>query len=194
MTEKLRVLVLSRHVYQESDLILQLASPNYGRLSAIAKGARKSKKRFSGGVLEPSHYIEALMSRKNQDQELWIIEEAKIIDDFLGLRDSYDRLESGLWFLEVMTKVLQPRDPSAEGLFDLLGHGLKKLAKGGKVKVTRTQFALKILLQQGVLEREPWMAPYLALSMTQADTLPQGSITDEQCDWAEQLLRQYAQI
>lgn len=194
MIEKLKVLVLSRHVFQESDLILHLASPIYGRLSAIAKGARKSKKRFSGGVLEPSHYIEALISRKSQDQELWVLEEAKIIDDFSGLRDSYDRLEAGLWFLEVMIKILQPRDPSAEGLFDLVGHGLRKLSKGGHVNVTRAQFALKLLLQQGVLEREPWMDPYLALSMTQAEVIPQGVIPEQQCEWAEQLLRQYAQI
>ena len=45
-------LLLGRSNYRDADLILTLFSQELGRVSALARGARKSTKRFSGS-LEP---------------------------------------------------------------------------------------------------------------------------------------------
>ena len=49
-------LLLARVTYGESDLIVQLFTEQEGKVSALARGARKSNKRFSGS-LEPMHTI-----------------------------------------------------------------------------------------------------------------------------------------
>ncbi len=49
-----RALLLSRTAYRESDLIVQFFTEDRGRLSALARGARRSQRRFAG-ALEPFH-------------------------------------------------------------------------------------------------------------------------------------------
>jgi len=46
--------VLRTLSYGESDLIVTFYSHNFGKLKGIAKGAKRSKKRFAN-VFEPSH-------------------------------------------------------------------------------------------------------------------------------------------
>jgi len=53
-----RGLVLNRYEVGESDLLLVLLSPTLGRFSALAKGARRSRKRFVN-VLEPFTLLRA---------------------------------------------------------------------------------------------------------------------------------------
>ncbi len=43
-------IVLNKNEFRESDLIVSLLGQKKGRLSAIVKGARRSKKRFMGGI------------------------------------------------------------------------------------------------------------------------------------------------
>ena len=48
--------------YGEADRILHLFTPTYGRLNAIAKGARRAKSRF-GARLEPPSHVELRLHR-----------------------------------------------------------------------------------------------------------------------------------
>ena len=52
-----RFIILKKMKYGESDLILHAISMQGEKLSFIARGALKSKKRFGGGVLEPTHFV-----------------------------------------------------------------------------------------------------------------------------------------
>ncbi len=45
-----RAIVLSRINYGEADRILTLLTPDYGKISAIAKGVRKVRSKMAGGV------------------------------------------------------------------------------------------------------------------------------------------------
>lgn len=49
-------MVLGRTPFRESDWILSLFTDQSGKISALARGARKSQKRF-GGALEPMHTL-----------------------------------------------------------------------------------------------------------------------------------------
>lgn len=59
-TTETLALVLGRTLYGDADLIVQLFTEEHGRLSALARGARKSQKRF-GGSLEPMHTMNVEM-------------------------------------------------------------------------------------------------------------------------------------
>jgi DNA repair protein RecO (recombination protein O) len=69
-------LLLSKVVYRESDWIVTLFTEQRGRVSALARGARRSSKRF-GGVLEPMHTL-ALALDERPTSELMILREASI--------------------------------------------------------------------------------------------------------------------
>jgi DNA repair protein RecO (recombination protein O) len=53
-TQKTRALLLRRVELGESDLVLTVFTESIGRIAVLARGARKSQKRF-GGALEPFH-------------------------------------------------------------------------------------------------------------------------------------------
>ena len=50
-------LVLRRTAYGDADLVVSLFSEKLGQVSALARAARKSQRRF-GGSLEPFHIVE----------------------------------------------------------------------------------------------------------------------------------------
>jgi DNA repair protein RecO (recombination protein O) len=51
-------LVLRRTPYRDADLVVKLFTESLGQVSALARAARKSQRRFGGG-LEPFHTLEA---------------------------------------------------------------------------------------------------------------------------------------
>jgi len=69
-------LLLGKIDYRESDWVVTLFTERRGRVSALARGARRSQKRF-GGVLEPMHTLTlALDERPTRD--LMVLREASI--------------------------------------------------------------------------------------------------------------------
>jgi len=52
-------IILRRAVYADYDLILDMLTLERGRITAIAKNARKSRKRFAG-ILEPFCCLDAV--------------------------------------------------------------------------------------------------------------------------------------
>jgi DNA repair protein RecO (recombination protein O) len=162
------MIVLRKIKFQESDLIIQGINSRGIRVSLLAKGALKSKKRFGGGVFDPFHYIEFGLTRLPKgDDQLMLVQEAKLVKDFELIKKSYDRLQVGFQFLEMVYKVIQAGDAHGEALFQLLGNALTALEsyEEQQLEVLRASFMLKFLMQQGVLKIEHWMRPFLATSL-----------------------------
>lgn len=55
-----RIIVLKKTVYRDSDLIIRGLNSQGAKLSFIAPAALKSRRRFGGGVLEPTNFIEVV--------------------------------------------------------------------------------------------------------------------------------------
>lgn len=81
-------IVLDTVDHGESDLIITLFSQNTGRLSAIAKGAKKSKKRFVN-KLEIFTYLQVHYQQKNE-RSLAFLQEAEIHTSFVNIRHHLD--------------------------------------------------------------------------------------------------------
>ena len=96
-------------------------------MNFFAKGALKSRKRFAGGVLEPTHYIEATyMARSSRDADpLHTLLEATLLRAFPNLRTDYDRLEAALHMLALVHKLGQQGVVDSPDLFNLLGNALQ---------------------------------------------------------------------
>jgi DNA repair protein RecO (recombination protein O) len=189
--KKLRGIVLRATKYAEADLILQMILVNGEKISLLARGAVKSKKRFGGGVLQPTHFIE-IQFKPASGERLGTLQEALLVEDFAGLRTDYDRMELGLFCLNAISRVSQEGDAHAEGLFNLLGHALRGLERCQNLQLFKLSFCLKVLFQQGVLEAEPWMTPFLKNSLSQIAENETGfSVTSLQAQWAESQLGSY---
>ncbi len=78
-------LVLGRIDYGERDRIVRLLTPEHGRLSALARGARGSRRRFQG-ALDLGNRVRVILRRGRG--ELWHLQEADIANPRLSLREA----------------------------------------------------------------------------------------------------------
>jgi len=85
-----QALLLRRVEYGESDLVVTLLTEAEGKRSLFARGARKSRKRFTG-ALEPFRLIEATY-RARSDDRLARLEDASVVEGFDGITGDLHRL------------------------------------------------------------------------------------------------------
>lgn len=173
MLEQCRAIVLRTLRFGEADLVVHALTEKGQRLNFIARSALKSKKRFSGGVLEPSHCIR--MSYKGRaggdDEKLLQLNEATLDQSFPGLRKDYQRLELALYFLRLISSIVKEGDIEQPGLFNMLGHGLKALETSEDLFQLRLHFEAKILAQQGVLPPDQDFSRMVGVSLTQSSEI-----------------------
>ena len=79
MAHQSEALVLRRLPFGESDLILHLLLPGSGRLTAIAKGARRSVKRFSGTL----DAFERMLELEAETYDRWLASPQPILSRIL---------------------------------------------------------------------------------------------------------------
>lgn len=170
MEIKERFIILRAMKYSEADLILHAISPVGEKLSFLARGALKSKKRFGGGVLEPSHFVQFTYKQAGEGK-INTLNEATLLNDFKKIRKDYDHLEFALHVLECISRVSQEGDKNSEALFNLLGNTLKAVETTEDVLLLKMHFYLKFLMQQGVLTPEAWMAPLLRTNIMESNSL-----------------------
>jgi DNA repair protein RecO (recombination protein O) len=190
-----RFIILRKMKYGEADLIVHALSTHGEKLSFIARSAMKSKKRFGGGVLEPSHFVQFTYKQANEEGRINTLNEATLLNDFKGIRKSYDHLELALHILDCVSRVSQEGDRSSESMFNLLGNTLKAIENSPNVPMIKMHFYLKFMYQQGVLTPEPWMAPFLKTNITDFNSLVDNAelkkATDSHLSQIEFAVQQY---
>jgi DNA repair protein RecO (recombination protein O) len=102
-------LLLRRVELGESDLVLALFTESLGRISALARGARKSAKRF-GGALEPFHTM-ALELDEPASGELFLLRDATIDTTRLTLTTNLERMEAAGRALAWVRAAAPQREP-----------------------------------------------------------------------------------
>ena len=117
-------LILKNTNYGESDRILSFITPTEGKIRGIAKGARKSLKRF-GGCLEPFTLIEIIVSK---GKGLYFISEAKLVRDFRKIKGHIEKMSHGSYMLELTDVMLAEGDSdNSRKIFSNLLQGLEDL-------------------------------------------------------------------
>ena len=155
-----KVIVLRRHRFGESDLIVRSLNHQGALLSFFAKGAVKSNKRFAGGLLEPGHFI-GVEYKKSRTSSLHSLRQAHFLKRFEGIRTDYDRLNMALHFLRLMEHISQEGVEDSTGLFNLLGNALCALESSNNLSALCFIFEFRLLLNQGVLPVEAQADPRL---------------------------------
>jgi DNA repair protein RecO (recombination protein O) len=105
-------LVLKRTEYGDADLVLSLFTETFGKISALARSARKSTRRF-GGALEAMHTLE-LGLEERPTSELFSLRDARIAVPRMGLTSSLERLEAAGRALAWVRSAAPARTPEPE--------------------------------------------------------------------------------
>lgn len=183
--------VLRAFKHAESDLIVHTLSSEGRKLKLFARSALKSRKRFGGGVLEPTHYI-SFQCREGTEEKLGQLVEANLLEGFEALRQSYDKVQLALHFVGLIDRLGLEGAQDGRPLFDLLGNALTGLCVARDLVALRTQFELKLLHCQGVLPTIEGAEELLKRSIRspQEHTMEPQLARRLQLE-ADQLLRQY---
>jgi DNA repair protein RecO (recombination protein O) len=104
-------LLLRRVEYGEADLVLTLLTEKLGKVSALARGARKSSKRF-GGTLEPMHTLSVELDER-PGAELFTLLEAKLQVPRAKILSSLPAMEAAGKALSWARRAAPPRTPEA---------------------------------------------------------------------------------
>ncbi|MES2965591.1 MAG: DNA repair protein RecO [Bdellovibrionota bacterium] len=177
MQVKDKVFILRKTRYGDNDLILNCLTPAGARISLFARSALKSKKRFGGGVLEPTHYVHVMYEDKSSNRAenpLHTLKEASLIEDFPGVRTDYGRIELALHFVRMISDVVREGEIDSADLFNLLGNSLRAIEKSTALDKLRTQFEVKLLANQGVLSVEADEQALLATPISEHERIPLG--------------------
>lgn len=156
MLAQTKGIVLKTQRYGEADLIVTVLTASGNRLQLFGRSALKSKKRFGGGILEPTRYIqvsyEDRRSRLGGESDLHSLREASMIEDFEGLRSDYSRLEVALSLLQTVHQIVRHGDFGSAEIFNLLGNALRAAEVSTDLAKLKTHFEVRLLASQGVLE------------------------------------------
>lgn len=194
MTHKEKILVLRLFKHGESDLIVHGINMLGARMGFFAKGGAKSRKRFPGGILEPTHYLEVTyrQGNSNDGDPLHSLLEAQLIREFPKLRTDYGRLECALHLLKLVHKLSQQGVVDSPDLFNLLGNTLAAAETSSDLEKLKVHFELKLLAGQGILPGEPLFQNWLNASISQHEQIP---VQKDERRWVEEQvhshLRQY---
>ncbi|MGE4651991.1 MAG: DNA repair protein RecO [Myxococcota bacterium] len=102
-TLRSEALILRSVDFGESDRILHLLVPDQGRLTVIAKGARRSLKRFSGTLDLFNHLSVQVEGRRRNSMAR--LEQARLLRGFAPLRVDPMRFALGCYLLELLDRL-----------------------------------------------------------------------------------------
>jgi DNA repair protein RecO (recombination protein O) len=116
--------ILQVRLYGEADLIVEFFSVQSGRMRGIAKGAKKSKKRFVH-CLETLNRVKLDLFEK-QNLSLARIDRGELIDPFPGIRKDFRKWGQAAYFCEMIKELFALGD-SNRPVFELLCESLQVL-------------------------------------------------------------------
>ena len=138
--------VLRTLSYSESDLIVTFYSYDFGKLKGIAKGAKRSKKRFAN-VFEPFSLTNIIFTRKSRDM-LAFIESCDIIDHYHNIRQDMEKTLMASYFID-LTDHFSPEGKKNEKVFQLLQDFLLMLGREKASDATVRFFEMRLLKLAG---------------------------------------------
>jgi DNA repair protein RecO (recombination protein O) len=140
-------LVLRTIDFGESDLVVHLLTPSVGRLTAIAKGARRSVKRFSGS-LDVLNRVRIEVAPRRRAGAMARLDQARLIHWHPGLRERPGRFVLGCYLAELVDRLAadgaEPREAAA-----LYGFAVSAMAW---VERSEPDARLRVLLELRALD------------------------------------------
>jgi DNA repair protein RecO (recombination protein O) len=146
MEERTSGIVLRTRPLTETSLIVQWITPDLGRISTVAKGARRPKSPFLGKL---DLFYEAEFSfARSRRSDLHNLREVSVRNSHARLREEMGWLNAAAYFSVLLEKSTEAEAPIPE-LHDLLKEALAHLTQHPPNSATVLVFELKLLCALG---------------------------------------------
>jgi DNA repair protein RecO (recombination protein O) len=139
-------IVLRAWSYGESDKIVCFLTESHGKITGIAKGAKRSRKRFANS-LEPFSLVN-LRFQDSRSSSLAFIHGCDLIQVFKNLTASLEKIAHASYLMEITDALSGERDENRE-LFAHLRNGLSFIEENGTSVLLLAAFELKLLKLAG---------------------------------------------
>ena len=141
-----QAIIMRTQEFAESDLLVTFFTRDKGRLKGIAKGARKSRKRFVN-CLDVFSLAELEYSLKREGS-LYFLNSGRLINAYPGIRSDFTILSKASYMVE-LTEILFPWGVADPKMFELLKGSLDGLAEVEKGDIIPLIFEVKAMTMGG---------------------------------------------
>ncbi len=136
--------ILHSRPYRDSSLILEVFTPEQGRVSLVGKGVRRRSRGGSNtALLQPFIPLLLSFSGRSEMKTLTQVESAGAATALQG-----ERLFSGLYMNELLVRLLHRHDPHP-ALFAAYGEALQALVSAAAVDAVLRRFEFRLLEDLG---------------------------------------------
>lgn len=146
VTHKTPAIVLHCLDYGESDRIVTFYTHDFGKLKGIAKGARRSRKRFAN-ALEPFSSCNVVFSQKGRGT-LALIEGCHVINHHANIREELKKTLVSSYLIELIDK-FTPEGKKNREIFHLLLRFLGLINGGNASEAVIRFFEIRLLKLAG---------------------------------------------
>ncbi len=143
---KTPAIVLRSIPYGEADKIVTLYTLDFGKIKGMAKGAKRSRKRF-GNALEIGCHVSATFFEK-ETSNLVRLSHCDVIRPFASVREDLHRLAWASYFIELVNELTAEKIKN-EALFRLLLEFLELADQGLLKEEIQRVFEIRILANLG---------------------------------------------
>ena len=137
---------IRRWDYSETSQTVSLFGRAHGILRGIAKGAKRGKSKFSGGIDLLTYGQVVAIVKPNTD--LATITEWHLVEIFRALRERLTANRAGVYMADLIHHMLREHDPHPQ-LFDAFRESLIALADSQQIAMTLLRFQWSILCETG---------------------------------------------
>ena len=131
--------LLHQRSYGETSIIADVFTQKSGKISFIAKGAKKPKSKFFG-YLVPFQKLKITYSGRSELKTLTSIDR-----DLASNSNTFSKVSYSLLYINELLMKLLPKDAKHEELFVLYDEFLKKINKYNNLEISLRHFELDLL-------------------------------------------------
>lgn len=139
-TLRTEAIVLKRRNFGEADRLLTLYTREFGKMPAIAKGARKPQSRKTG-------HVELFMRSQfmlAEGRDLHIITQAEMVDAYQALREDLVRTTYASYAVELLDRFTVEEDVNQD-IYQLLSQALAWLGGAEDIRLPTRTYELRLL-------------------------------------------------
>jgi DNA repair protein RecO (recombination protein O) len=133
--------------YRESDRIVTLITRDLGKVGVVAYGAKRSRRRFPPGALQPFQLLRVVVTLR-RGRDLYELVEAEVVEAYRTVPGDSGRYSCAVYALELAREITPEGEPDARPLVALVRF-LRRIDHDGASPGAMAAVLLALLTQGG---------------------------------------------
>ncbi|MBP6086730.1 MAG: DNA repair protein RecO [Pelolinea sp.] len=142
--QKVEAIIITHRDYGEADRLLRAYTSEKGKITILAKGAKKAGSRKAPHV-EPFSHCKLMIAK---GQSFWILTQADTIEYFARIHQDLNKTALAAYLLEIVDRLSAEEQPDSL-MFRMLATALKQIDRAEDAYNAATYFELHLLDEAG---------------------------------------------